>query len=78
MVNACLQPDLSAVVQHQHVNVGVAMATPHGLAVPNVKDVQARWPRCAGAVLRWRRAALAASRGEHGRAAQYGIGSQRA
>lgn len=40
MVNASLAPDHSVVLQHHSVNLGVAMATPHGLAVPNIKDVQ--------------------------------------
>lgn len=39
-VNASLTPDQAAVLQHRRANLGVAMATPHGLAVPNIKDVQ--------------------------------------
>ena len=40
LVNASLGQDQASVVQHPRVNLGVAMATPHGLAVPNIKDVQ--------------------------------------
>lgn len=40
LVNASLAPDQAAVLQHRRVNLGIAMATPHGLAVPNIKDVQ--------------------------------------
>lgn len=37
-VNASLSPDQSAIIQHGTVNLGIAMATPHGLVVPNIKD----------------------------------------
>ncbi|KAL4422322.1 hypothetical protein ABPG75_008519 [Micractinium tetrahymenae] len=40
LVNASLGQDQASVLQHRRVNLGVAMATPHGLAVPNIKDVQ--------------------------------------
>lgn len=39
-MNASLAPDQASVLAHRRVNLGVAMATPHGLAVPNIKDVQ--------------------------------------
>eukprot|EP00887_Chlorella_sp_A99_P002152 scaffold21.g2152.t1 len=37
LVNASLAEDQSAILEHSHVNLGVAMATPHGLVVPNIK-----------------------------------------
>ncbi|KAL4425054.1 hypothetical protein ABPG77_001832 [Micractinium sp. CCAP 211/92] len=40
LVNASLGRDQATVLLHRRVNLGVAMATPHGLAVPNIKDVQ--------------------------------------
>jgi hypothetical protein len=42
LVNASLAPDESAIVQHNVVNIGIAMNTPYGLVVPNIKNVQAR------------------------------------
>jgi hypothetical protein len=39
-VNSSLSPDQTSLLQHARCNLGVAMATPHGLAVPNIKDVQ--------------------------------------
>ena len=42
LVNASLAPDHTAILQHGTANIGVAMATPHGLVVPNIKDVAAR------------------------------------
>lgn len=41
-VNASLAADQSAVTQHGAKNIGVAVATPHGLAVPNIKNVEVR------------------------------------
>ncbi len=40
LINASLGQDQATVLLHRRVNLGVAMATPHGLAVPNIKDVQ--------------------------------------
>lgn len=40
-LNASLSPDGGSLLQHGAVNIGVAMATPHGLAVPNIKGCQA-------------------------------------
>lgn len=45
-MNASLAPDHSAVVQYRAVHVGMAMATPHGLVVPNVKHAQVKWAGC--------------------------------
>lgn len=42
LVNASLAEDQSAILEHSHVNLGVAMATPHGLVVPNIKHVQSK------------------------------------
>ena len=41
-VNASLAADQSAITQHGAKNIGVAVATPHGLAVPNIKNVEVR------------------------------------
>jgi len=41
-VNASLAEDGEALVQHGDHNLGVAMDTPAGLVVPNVKRVQRR------------------------------------
>lgn len=41
-VNASLSADQGSVLAHRRVHLGIAMATPHGLAVPSIKDVQAR------------------------------------
>ncbi|KDD72047.1 2-oxoacid dehydrogenases acyltransferase [Helicosporidium sp. ATCC 50920] len=40
LVNSSLAPDGQSVLQHRTINVGVAVATPHGLAVPNIKHVE--------------------------------------
>lgn len=48
MVNASLVPDQSSLLLHRSINLGVAMATPHGLAVPNIKDVQASFGVSSG------------------------------
>ena len=40
LVNSSLAPDESAIVQHNVVNMGIAVNTPYGLAVPNIKNVQ--------------------------------------
>ena len=39
-INASLAPSGDALVQHSSVNIGIAVATPHGLVVPNLKNVQ--------------------------------------
>ena len=41
-VNASLAADQSAVTQHGAKNIGVAVATPHGRAVPNSQHVEVR------------------------------------
>ncbi|KAI7842438.1 hypothetical protein COHA_004077 [Chlorella ohadii] len=41
-LNASLSADQGSVACHRHVNIGVAMATPHGLVVPNIKHVQSK------------------------------------
>ncbi|GAB4821346.1 hypothetical protein N2152v2_008392 [Parachlorella kessleri] len=40
LVNSSLAPDESAIIQHNVVNTGIAVNTPYGLAVPNIKNVQ--------------------------------------
>jgi hypothetical protein len=40
LVNSSLSPDHKSLLLHNRVNLGIAMATPLGLAVPNIKDVQ--------------------------------------
>jgi 2-oxoisovalerate dehydrogenase E2 component (dihydrolipoyl transacylase) len=40
-LNSSLAADGAALLQHRRVNVGVAIATPAGLVVPNIKDVGA-------------------------------------
>lgn len=39
-INSMLSDDESEILQHKHHNLGVAMATPGGLVVPNVKRVE--------------------------------------
>lgn len=39
MINSSLSPSGDAVVQHASINIGVAVATPLGLVVPNIKNV---------------------------------------
>lgn len=41
-VNSSLNSKADALLQHAPHNVGVAMATPAGLVVPNIKQVQTR------------------------------------
>jgi len=41
-VNSSLNDKADALLQHSSHNIGVAMATPSGLVVPNIKDVQHR------------------------------------
>lgn len=41
-LNSSLNSKADALLQHSPHNVGVAMATPAGLVVPNIKDVQKR------------------------------------
>jgi 2-oxoisovalerate dehydrogenase E2 component (dihydrolipoyl transacylase) len=41
ILNSSLSPDLSQIVYHGSHNIGVAMDTPAGLLVPNIKNVQA-------------------------------------
>lgn len=54
-MNASLAPDESAIVQHNTVNIGIAMATPYGLVVPNIKGVQVGRGRvCKGRVCKGR------------------------
>ena len=38
MMNASFDPDRGVLLRHPRVNVGVAIATPEGLVVPNIKD----------------------------------------
>ncbi len=40
-INASVAPEGDAVIQHAHVNIGVAVATPLGLVVPNIKNIAA-------------------------------------
>jgi len=42
IVNSSLNDKADALLQHSSHNIGVAMATPSGLVVPNIKDVQHR------------------------------------
>jgi len=39
LLNSSLGPDGTSLLQHGRINIGVAVATPLGLAVPNIKDV---------------------------------------
>lgn len=38
MINSSLSHDKNAIVQHNHINIGIAIATPDGLVVPNIKN----------------------------------------
>lgn len=38
-LNSSMHPSEEAVIQHMKCNIGVAIATEHGLVVPNIKDV---------------------------------------
>lgn len=42
IVNSSLNSKADALLQHSSHNIGVAMATPSGLVVPNIKNVQRR------------------------------------
>ena len=42
IVNSSLNSKADALLQHSAHNIGVAMATPSGLVVPNIKHVQQR------------------------------------
>ncbi|KAL3158446.1 hypothetical protein ABBQ38_010680 [Trebouxia sp. C0009 RCD-2024] len=42
LVNSSLNSKADALLQHSSHNIGVAMATPSGLVVPNIKNVQQR------------------------------------
>lgn len=42
IVNSSLNDKADALLQHSSHNIGVAMATPSGLVVPNIKNVQQR------------------------------------
>ena len=42
IVNSSLNDKADALLQHSSHNIGVAMATPSGLVVPNIKNVQHR------------------------------------
>ena len=42
IVNSSLNSKADALLQHSSHNIGVAMATPSGLVVPNIKNVQQR------------------------------------
>jgi 2-oxoisovalerate dehydrogenase E2 component (dihydrolipoyl transacylase) len=39
-INASIAPSNDALIQHAHINIGVAVATPLGLVVPNIKHVE--------------------------------------
>jgi 2-oxoisovalerate dehydrogenase E2 component (dihydrolipoyl transacylase) len=39
-INASVASSNDALIQHAHINIGVAVATPLGLVVPNIKHVQ--------------------------------------
>ncbi|KAL4516579.1 hypothetical protein Ndes2437A_g00717 [Nannochloris sp. 'desiccata'] len=39
-INASIASTGDAIIQHAHINIGVAVATPFGLAVPNIKHVE--------------------------------------
>ena len=41
-MNSSLNSKADALLQHSSHNIGVAMATPSGLVVPNIKNVQQR------------------------------------
>lgn len=41
-LRSSLKPEGDALLQHEIINIGVAVATHHGLVVPNVKDVGGR------------------------------------
>lgn len=41
-INSSLHSKGDALLQHAPHNIGIAMATPTGLVVPNIKDVQKR------------------------------------
>jgi pyruvate/2-oxoglutarate dehydrogenase complex dihydrolipoamide acyltransferase (E2) component len=51
-INSSLSADGASLIQHTRTNIGIAVATPYGLAVPNIKDVQVNclpWPiSCMG------------------------------
>jgi len=42
MINASVNPEETEITYHNRHNLGVAVDTPHGLLVPNIKDVQGR------------------------------------
>ncbi len=42
-VNSSLASDGASLVQHGSHNIGIAMATPNGLVVPNIKVVLLGW-----------------------------------
>ena len=42
IVNSSLNSKADALLQHSSHNIGIAMATPSGLVVPNIKNVQKR------------------------------------
>ncbi|KAK9827299.1 hypothetical protein WJX81_002270 [Elliptochloris bilobata] len=62
VLNSSLSADGKALLQHAAHNIGVAMATPTGLVVPNVKAVQGRSVAGVAAELARLQAAAAAGR----------------
>ncbi|KAL6771809.1 DLA4 [Auxenochlorella protothecoides x Auxenochlorella symbiontica] len=42
LVNSSLSPDQASILQHGAKNIGIAVATAHGLAVPNIKNVESK------------------------------------
>jgi hypothetical protein len=64
LLNSRLDPSLSEVLQLPQHNIGVAMATPTGLVVPNIKDVASlSLLEIAGELERLRQAAAAGKLG---------------